>query len=186
VPVDCLHATCKKDNLFGGCGGQFCFLCGAPWGPIILHGNWYHYKECDFYNAICCEKQCIQKGGKRCSESKPSLGQAACRECAAKRIPCTHYCTQCLHSHRNGGKKVCVIPGHPSPEEEEQEVLSEEEGGKDEDKDDDVHHMVPQYVHKVWSLEQVRSEERRLNPVCLSIKKEKKEKREKKRKHHEV
>lgn len=43
----CDHMTCNKYS--GGCGGEFCWRCMAPYEPILRDGNHRHQPTCLYY-----------------------------------------------------------------------------------------------------------------------------------------
>ncbi|PVF92311.1 hypothetical protein CPB86DRAFT_717681 [Serendipita vermifera] len=43
----CDHMRCRPP---GGCGYEFCWICLAPWAPIIRGDNSRHYDNCKYYS----------------------------------------------------------------------------------------------------------------------------------------
>lgn len=44
----CDHMTCARDK--GGCGAEFCFVCGADYGAIRQRGNAEHQPTCIYHS----------------------------------------------------------------------------------------------------------------------------------------
>ena len=123
---ECLHITCRK------CNEQYCFLCAASHTPIVEHANTcFHRPQCSFFEAKCCDAQCMTKGAALCSQvqflpgpcaackNKASLhnsckhvqGSAwkACSICLERKKNCLHWCHECSR-----GGKQCSRPGELS------------------------------------------------------------------------
>ncbi len=115
---------------------QFCYLCAAPWSPIITHGNCYHRSGCDF-NTNCCDDNCLINGLPVCKNIRftgaPCDGcqfnkdvntcqhteWRACNSCLKNAIQCTHWCKEC--------EQLGSLCKPPANENNEHRIISEKD-----------------------------------------------------------